>query len=185
MNVSNGSATVFQYFPLSLSVVIGLTTFRSWFVSLTTTAGFSSWFSINLTYTFFRQSITHFSSRLTTQYFLGRGMIAQGFDLKKNAYNNRLQPYLAYWGVFWTLIFILFNGYAVFWAFTASGFLTACMFLSTMFPSLHGWLSNLSSLDLNIPIFVFLYLGYKIVFRTKIWKPTEMDLVTVSTRWWP
>ena len=60
-------------------------------------------------------------------------MVAQGFDLRKNAYNNRLQPYLAYWGIFWALIFIFFNGYAVFWHFTASGFLTACMVLSTIF----------------------------------------------------
>ena len=56
-------------------------------------------------------------------------MIAQGFDLTKNAYNNRLQPYVAYWGVFWTLFFILVNGYAVFWDFNASGFLTACMYI--------------------------------------------------------
>ena len=59
-------------------------------------------------------------------------MIAQGFDLRKNAYNNRLQPYLAYWGILWTLIFTFFNGYAVFWKFNASEFLIACMFLSTM-----------------------------------------------------
>jgi amino acid transporter len=123
MNVSNGGETVFN-----------------WFVNLTTTAGFSSWFAMNLTYIFFR-----------------RGMLAQGFDLKKNAYNNPMQPYIAYWGIFWTLFFILVNGYAVFWNFNATGFLTAY---------------------LNIPIFLFLYFGYKIIHRTKIWKPTEMDFVT-------
>ncbi|KAF8806852.1 general amino acid permease 1 [Phlegmacium glaucopus] len=123
MNVSNGGATVFN-----------------WFVNLSTTAGFSSWFAMNLTYIFFR-----------------RGMIAQGFDLTKNAYNNRMQPYIAYWGVFWTLFFIFVNGYAVFWKFNASNFLIAYI---------------------NIPIFVVLYLGYKIFMRTKIWKPSEMDFVT-------
>jgi len=56
-------------------------------------------------------------------------MKAQGFDLTKNAYNNRFQPYIAYWGIFWTLLFIFINGYAVFWHFTASGFLTACMYI--------------------------------------------------------
>ena len=35
-------------------------------------------------------------------------------------------------------------------------------------------------LDINIPLFAFLYFGYKIIMRTKIWKPTEMDFVTVS-----
>ena len=34
--------------------------------------------------------------------------------------------------------------------------------------------------DINIPIFLVLYLGYKITFRTKFWKPQEMDFVTVS-----
>ena len=58
-------------------------------------------------------------------------MIAQGYDLTKNVYNNRFQPYIAYWGVFWTLFFILINGYAVFWSFNASDFLTACMYIFT------------------------------------------------------
>ena len=55
-------------------------------------------------------------------------MLAQGYDLTKNAYTNRLQPYLAYWGVFWTIFFILVNGYAVFFHFNATDFLTACMY---------------------------------------------------------
>ena len=60
-------------------------------------------------------------------------MKAQGFDLTKNAYNNRFQPYVAYWGIFWTLFFIFVNGYAVFWSFNASGFLTACMYIYVSF----------------------------------------------------
>ncbi|KAF8806856.1 general amino acid permease 1 [Phlegmacium glaucopus] len=118
----------------------GFTVLHSWFVSLVATSGFFGWFSMNVTYIFFR-----------------RGMKAQGFDLTKNAYTNRLQPYLAYWGVFWTIFFILINGYAVFWHFNATEFLTAYI---------------------NIPLFVVLYFGYKIIMRTKIWKPSEMDFVT-------
>ena len=56
-------------------------------------------------------------------------MIAQGYDLTKNAYHNRFQPYVAYWGVAWTLFFIFVNGYAVFWDFNATDFLTACMYI--------------------------------------------------------
>ena len=37
--------------------------------------------------------------------------------------------------------------------------------------------------DINIPIFAGLYFGFKIIKRTKIWKPTEMDFVTVSLNW--
>ena len=66
-------------------------------------------------------------------------MQAQGFDLKKNFYNNRFQPYLAYWGIVWTLFFILVNGFAVFWNFTASAFITACMYIYVS--SLSPWLT--------------------------------------------
>jgi len=53
-------------------------------------------------------------------------LVAQGFDPKKNAYNNSWQPYLSYWGAAWTLFFIFINGFEVFWDFNASGFLTSC-----------------------------------------------------------
>jgi amino acid transporter len=41
-------------------------------------------------------------------------------------------------------------------------------------------LTLLHCIDVNIPIFVVLYLGFKIVKRTSFWKPHEMDFVTVS-----
>ena len=53
-------------------------------------------------------------------------MLAQGFDLKKNVYNNRLQPYIAYWGAAWNALFILINGFEVFFKWNVSDFLTAC-----------------------------------------------------------
>jgi hypothetical protein len=91
-----------------------------------------------------------------------RGMTAQGYDLKKNVYNNPFQwvvpacflefpssyfvktlsgilvrvchPFLrpCSFGIFiirgigWTSLFVLMNGYAVFFKFEASLFLTAC-----------------------------------------------------------
>jgi amino acid transporter len=36
------------------------------------------------------------------------------------------QPYFAYWGILWTTIFILVNGFKVFFKFTVAEFLTAC-----------------------------------------------------------
>ena len=81
----------------------------NWFVNLSTVGGFFGWLGMNITYVFFH-----------------RGMRAQGFDLTKLSYHNKLQPWLSYWGIFWTTIFILINGYAVFWDFNASDFLTAC-----------------------------------------------------------
>ena len=70
-----------------------------------------------------------------------------------------LQPWLAIWGLFWTTLFILINGFAVFFAFNASDFLTAYI---------------------NIPIFIVLYVGWKLVKRTKAWRAEDMDFVTVS-----
>ena len=32
--------------------------------------------------------------------------------------------------------------------------------------------------DINIPLFLAVYLGWKIFKRTKVWKPEEMDFVT-------
>ena len=54
-----------------------------------------------------------------------------------------------------------------------------CIYLRLL-SSLHDWLWSSPLLDINIPIFTVLYFGYKIIMRTKIWKPTEMDFVTVS-----
>jgi amino acid permease len=53
------------------------------------------------------------------------GMKAQGIDRKSLVYWSSLQPYLSIWGVFWTALFILINGFSVFWNFTAASFLTS------------------------------------------------------------
>ncbi|KAL0953937.1 hypothetical protein HGRIS_005101 [Hohenbuehelia grisea] len=124
MNVSSGAAQAFD-----------------WFVNLSTTAGFFSWWAINITYIRFRQ-----------------GMLAQGRNLRENVYNNRLQPYVAYWGVFWTSIFLLINGFTVFFDF--------------------GDGRQFVSSYINIPIFVSLYVGWKVFRRTKFWKVHEMDFTT-------
>ncbi|KAG5643361.1 hypothetical protein DXG03_001043 [Asterophora parasitica] len=52
---------------------------------------------------------------------------------------------------------MLVNGFDVFFDFNAAGFLTSY---------------------LNIPISLGLYLSYKLIKRTRIWKPEEMDFVT-------
>ncbi|TDL23707.1 general amino acid permease 1 [Rickenella mellea] len=112
----------------------------NWFVSLSTVGGFISWWATNITFLMFY-----------------RGMKAQGFDRKKSIYYSSLQPYLSVWGIFWTTLFILVNGFEVFFHFNTSDFLTAYI---------------------NIPIFFALYVIWKVWKRTKIWKPLEMDFVT-------
>lgn len=81
----------------------------------------------------------------------------QGLDRKQLVYFSSLQPWLSYWGIFWTSVFILVNGLSVFWSFNAAGFLTAYI---------------------NIPLFFVLWLGWKLIKRTRVWKYEEMDFVT-------
>ena len=50
----------------------------------------------------------------------------QGFDLTENVYHNRWQPFIAYWGLFWSAFLILINGFTIFFHFTAADFLTSC-----------------------------------------------------------
>jgi len=112
----------------------------NWFVNLSTVGGFFSWWSMNVTF---------------LMYYWG--MKVQGFDRKKTIYHSSLQPWLAIWGTFWTGLFILINGFNVFFAFDVADFLIAYI---------------------NIPLFIGLYFGWKVIKRTKIWKPQDMDFVT-------
>src|SRR5690349_942230 len=99
-----------------------------------------------------------------------------GIDRTNFIYYSRLQPYLSYWGVFWTALFIPVNGFAVFFNFNASNFLTACMnsqiahYCDPAFDTFYT--------DINIPIFFGLYLGWKLYKRTTFWKARDMDFTT-------
>lgn len=112
----------------------------NWLVSLTTIAGLLAWATINLTFVFF--------------YF---GMRAQGFNRDNLAFRSRLQPYLAYWGIFWNIMIILISGFKVFWSFDGQTFVSSYI---------------------NIPLFAVLYVGWKMWKKTKLWKPSEMDFVS-------
>ncbi|THU82292.1 general amino acid permease 1 [Dendrothele bispora CBS 962.96] len=112
----------------------------TWLSGLVALGSLFGWITMNVTYLFFH-----------------RGMRVQNYDLKQNVYNHPLQPYLAVYGLLWSLIFVLINGYAVFFRWNASDFVISYI---------------------NIPIFALLYFGYKIIKRTKIIRPEEMDFVT-------
>lgn len=100
---------------------------RSWFVSLSTVAGFASWAAINLTFIRFCKSLrVLIVLRSHVAHCPDHGMKFQGFERRKLVYSNSLQPYLAYWGIFWTMFLTLINGFKIFWDFTAAGFLTSC-----------------------------------------------------------
>jgi yeast amino acid transporter len=100
----------------------------NWFVNLTTIGGFLSWWTINLTFIFFceKQHFVPITNDRVTHLQSDRGAKAQGIDRTNLIYHNTLQPYLAYWGIFWTTFFTLVNGYAVFFHFNTADFLTCC-----------------------------------------------------------
>ncbi|KAG2352824.1 amino acid permease/ SLC12A domain-containing protein [Suillus spraguei] len=123
-----------------MNISSGADTVFNWFQYLTVMGGFFGWLSINITYIFFY-----------------RGLQCQGIDRRQLHYWNPLQPWLSVWGAIWCMLFILTNGYTVFWDFNTSGFLTSY---------------------LNIPLFFGLFLFWKITRRTTIWKPDEMDFTT-------
>jgi len=105
-------------------------------------------------------------------------MLVQGTDPKSNMYHNRFQPWICYWGMFWTGLFILINGYAVFFEWDTARFLTSCM-LVLSFVS-HSDVDILAiPWDLNIPIFFGLYFVYKISKKSRFRRASEMDFVTV------
>ncbi|KAI0091605.1 general amino acid permease 1 [Irpex rosettiformis] len=137
-------------------VAVAATSCFAWLSFMNTSSGavkVFNWF-VNLS------TVAGFFSWLgmhVTYLYFYRGMKAQGFDRTKLIYHSKLQPYLSIWGIFWVIIFILVNGISVFWSFNASDFLTSYI---------------------NIPLFFALYFGWKIIKRTKIWKPMEMDFVT-------
>ena len=133
----------------------------TWLVNLTTVGGFFTWMAINVTYLRFYA-----------------GLKRQGIDRTKFIYFSRLQPYLSIWGVFWTTFCILVNGFDVFWDFNASDFLTACTFFFSLVRRAHADAPTRVP-DINLPIFVALWIFWRLLKRTRFWKNHEMDFVTV------
>ncbi|KAJ6562656.1 amino acid permease/ SLC12A domain-containing protein [Mycena capillaripes] len=84
------------------------------------------------------------------------GMKAQGIDRTAFVYWNRFQPYPAYWALIWSILIIFFNGWSVFikgdW--DVSDFIIAYI---------------------NLPIFLVLYVVYKVLRKSSIVKPENMD----------
>jgi len=59
--------------------------------------------------------------------------------------------------VFWSVIFTLVSGISVFWSFNGPDFVAAYI---------------------NLPIFALLYVGWKLIKKTKIYPLSQLDFVT-------
>ncbi|KAJ8598043.1 general amino acid permease 1 [Rhizopogon salebrosus TDB-379] len=132
-------SSAFAFLSL-MSISSGAEKVFNWFVQLSTVGGFLGWLSINITYLFFY-----------------RGLRFQDIDRRKLHYWNPLQPWLAIWGLFWCILFIILNGFTVFWNFKVSDFMASYAI---------------------VPIFIVLIVFWKYTRQTVMWKPDEMDFTT-------
>ncbi|KAK0440805.1 amino acid permease [Armillaria borealis] len=112
-----------------------------WFANLAAVAGLMSWFGISITYIRFYA-----------------GLKAQGIDRKKLPYYNRLNPYLAWYSMIFSIIIVFFCGWSVFlkghWA--TDSFITSYLPF-VMFPTM--WICS------------------AIYYRQFMMKPEDMDFV--------
>ncbi|KAF8558635.1 general amino acid permease [Imleria badia] len=84
------------------------------------------------------------------------GLRRQGI-VTRSIYRSPLQPYAAIWAIFWVSFYILVSGISIFWDWNTSKFVAAYI---------------------NLPIFFFLFLGYKLWYKTKILPLAELDFVS-------
>ncbi|KAH9944440.1 amino acid permease [Epithele typhae] len=125
-----------------MSVSSGAGTVFNWFVNMTSIAGLMTWFGICVTYVRFYH-----------------GFKAQGFDRKTLPYAHFLQPYAAYWAIFWCLLICFFSGWAVF----LKGHWATDTFVTNYLP---------------FALFPILYVGAKFWFRTPMVKYEDMDFIS-------
>lgn len=132
---------------------------------MSTVAGFFTWAALNLTYLRFCESprpsfpLTRSLTRTLRAPLRipDAGLKAQGLDRTKLIYYSTLQPWLAIWGLFWTVLFVLINGFEVFFSWDTPLFITSYI---------------------NVPIFFALWIGWRVYKRTRFWRASEMDFVT-------
>jgi len=113
---------------------------------------------------YFTSSVTVFGSLtwisiLASHVGFMRGMKAQGLSRDTLPYKAPFQPYLTYFALFFTCALTFFKGFDSFMPFAYKTFITHYI---------------------GIPVYVFGYLGYKLIRKTKAVKMHEMDLSTGS-----
>ncbi|KAM0221171.1 hypothetical protein ACHAQD_005524 [Fusarium lateritium] len=113
-----------------------------WFLSITSVAGFIAWAIISLCHIRFMKALS-----------------LQGLSRSDLPYVAPFQPYLSWYGLFFSVLIIITNGFEVFIKWDTSKFFT-----------------NYISLIL----FLVMVVGHKLVFRTKTVPLGEMDLITGS-----
>ncbi|KAI0129044.1 arginine permease [Xylariales sp. AK1849] len=109
-----------------------------WFLSITAIAGFITWSFIN---------ISHLRFTLTLR--------LQGKSRRELPYRAPFQPFMAWFGLFFCILILLTNGFAVFFEWDTSDFFASYI---------------------SLILFVVLYIGHKLLARSKIAKLSDIDL---------
>ncbi|KAI5995601.1 amino acid permease/ SLC12A domain-containing protein [Pisolithus albus] len=127
-----------------------------WFYNMAAVGQLITWSVINFTYIRFY-----------------RGMTVQGWPRKDLAYWNRFQPWLALWGLFWCIVFIVFGGYPMFMGFYGENqpFIIGCQLSLNLEKSS----CSKSDLDLIPPVFFLALIGWKYSHKTRMVSPVDMD----------
>jgi amino acid transporter len=136
------------YMAVGLTSAVGLLGFLNvsakggeafnWFLNITAVAGLITWSVISLTHIMFQ-----------------RAMKLQNVPRTQLPYIAPLQPYLTYYGLFFTVLITLTQGFTVFMEWKTSEFFVAYI---------------------SLIIFVVCYVGYKVALRPAFIKPSEADL---------
>ena len=86
-----------------------------------------------------------------------KALKAQGIDRNTLVFKSPFQPYTAYFSLFFFAIITLFNGFYVFKPWSVNDFITAYV---------------------GIPIYLVLFVFWKILRRTSFVRPAEADIFT-------
>lgn len=111
-----------------------------WLLNITAVAGFITWANINVAHIGFQ-----------------RALKARGFSRDLLPYKAFWQPYYSYYGLFWSVLITLTQGFAAFMPWNTEAFFVSYI---------------------SLILWVVLFVGHKLVFRTKFVKPSEADITT-------
>ncbi|KAG6369107.1 amino acid permease/ SLC12A domain-containing protein [Boletus reticuloceps] len=138
--------------PWVAVIAAWLFSFLAFMVVSTASATVFNWFVSLATMAGFIGWISLNTTYLRYYYGLRRqGIVPRGI------YRSPLQPYASIWAIFWIPFYILLNGISVFWDWSASKFVAAYI---------------------SLPIFLLLFIGYKLWYKTKILPLAELDFVS-------
>ncbi|KAK2472351.1 hypothetical protein H9L39_16231 [Fusarium oxysporum f. sp. albedinis] len=114
----------------------------NWFLSITSVAGFIAWAIISLCHIRFMKALS-----------------LQGISRSELPYVAPLQPYLSWYGLFFSVLIIITSGFQVFIEWDTSSFFTAYI---------------------SLILFIVMFVGHKLIFRTKLVPLSEMDIISGS-----